>query len=117
LNRKLSNATTLQAVSAGLFVFSAALITDWHCPIQAATGVACPGCGSTRAVMQITQLNFERAFNFNQLIFVAPLVLAIVYLLTRKMKKSHQTILIATLAFVLMATFWVWRWLNPPDWL
>lgn len=67
--------------------------------------------------MQLAQLNFERAFNFNQLIFVAPAILAIVYFLTRKLKKSHQIILIASCAFVLMASFWAWRWLNPPDWL
>lgn len=115
--KKLSNATTLQTLSAGLFVFSAALITDWHCPIQAATGVACPGCGSTRAVLQLVQLNFEGAFNFNQLIFIAPVMLAAVYFLTRKLKKTHQTILIASLAFALMATFWFWRWTSPPEWL
>jgi hypothetical protein len=107
----------LQTISAGLFVFSAALITDWNCPIQAATGVACPGCGATRAVIQLSQFNFERAFNYNQLIFVALPILTLIYFATRKFSKNRQTILIASAAFVMMATFWIWRGLNPPEWL
>ena len=67
--------------------------------------------------MQLAQLNFERAFSFNQLIFIAPVILAIVYFASRKLKKTHQTILIAVLAFALMVTFWAWRWFNPPSWL
>jgi hypothetical protein len=107
----------LQTLSAGLFVFSAALITDWNCPIQAATGVACPGCGATRAVLQLGQLNFERAFGFNQLIFIALPILAFLYLATRKLSKNRQTILVASAAFIMMSAFWVWRGLNPPAWL
>jgi hypothetical protein len=117
LKKTFSNSTTLQTLSAGLFVFSAALITDWHCPIQAATGVACPGCGATRAVMQLGQFNFERAFNYNQLVFIALPLLVLIYLASRKLNKNSQTILIASVAFVIMVTFWIWRALNPPAWL
>jgi hypothetical protein len=68
-------------------------------------------------VLQLAQFNFERAFNYNQLVFIALPLLALLYLVTRKLNKNSQTILIASVAFVLMATFWIWRALNPPDWL
>jgi hypothetical protein len=117
LKKTFSNSATLQILSAGLFVFSAALITDYNCPIQQVSGVACPGCGATRAALHFAQFEFERAWQFNQLIFVAPIVLGLIYFATRGLKKSSQTILIAAVAFVMMVTFWVWRALNPPAWL
>ena len=39
-------------------------------------GIECYGCGITKAVIAITQLDFIRAFNYNRLIFIVmPLVL------------------------------------------
>ncbi|RIK54801.1 MAG: hypothetical protein DCC59_02735, partial [Chloroflexi bacterium] len=45
------------AVLAGLGVVHIGLnlagLSFWSCPILSATGVPCPGCGLTRAVMQL----------------------------------------------------------------
>ena len=46
------------------------------CPLKAATGLKCPGCGSQRAVHQLLNLNVEAAMHYN-----AMLVLSIPYLI------------------------------------
>lgn len=52
----LSNRTELAAI-AGFGVvhigFNLAGLSFWSCPILAATGIPCPGCGLTRATMQL----------------------------------------------------------------
>lgn len=40
------------------------------CPFHAITGLSCPGCGNTRMVIALTQLDFKAAFEFNQLSFI-----------------------------------------------
>ncbi|MBI4890572.1 MAG: DUF2752 domain-containing protein [Acidobacteria bacterium] len=47
------------------------------CPIKTLTGIACPGCGSTRALHALLHLRFVEAFALNPLFTcTAPLLLA-----------------------------------------
>jgi hypothetical protein len=57
------------------------------CIFNYATGMQCPGCGLTRASMAILRGDFAAAFNFNPLIFAAPLFLA-AYFLAKRSKYS-----------------------------
>jgi hypothetical protein len=41
---------------------SLAGLPGWSCPILAATGVPCPGCGLTRASMQFVRGDFSGSF-------------------------------------------------------
>lgn len=41
---------------------SLAGLTLWNCPIRAATGVPCPGCGLTRASLEILRGDFSASF-------------------------------------------------------
>lgn len=40
------------------------------CPIYAATGLYCPGCGVSRLFLSLLRLDFSRAFRANRLLFV-----------------------------------------------
>lgn len=41
------------------------------CPIREITGIPCPGCGFTRAVASSTMLDFDMAFYYHPLWFLA----------------------------------------------
>ncbi len=40
------------------------------CPIKTITGLNCPGCGITRMLLAILQLDFYQAFRYNPLLFI-----------------------------------------------
>lgn len=40
------------------------------CPIKKLTGLYCPGCGITRMLFAILQLDFYQAFRYNPLLFI-----------------------------------------------
>ena len=42
-----------------------------NCPIKEITGLYCPGCGITRMLQAILQLNFYQAFRHNPLLFIS----------------------------------------------
>ena len=48
------------------------LIPKPFCPFHQLTGIPCPGCGGTRAALEIIDGHFENAFQINPL---APLVI------------------------------------------
>lgn len=39
------------------------------CPFKALTGIPCPGCGMTRAILSITKGDFQGAFGYNPFSF------------------------------------------------
>ena len=46
--------------------------TGWGipCMIHETTGLYCPGCGLTRMIFSMFQLDFPKAFRYNQLMFI-----------------------------------------------
>ena len=42
------------------------------CPIRALSGLSCPGCGMTRAVLSVLRLDFSAAFHYHPLFFLPP---------------------------------------------
>ena len=71
------------------------------CPIHAATGFYCPGCGSTRAVKAVLNGDLPLAFHDNALLMSSPVVIACALLIE---KYSHKRIwLYAFLSIVLVA--------------
>lgn len=40
------------------------------CPIKKTIGLYCPGCGITRMLLSILQLDFYQAFRYNPLLFI-----------------------------------------------
>lgn len=41
------------------------------CPIKAITGFYCPGCGITRMIKSLFELDFYAAFRYNPLLFIS----------------------------------------------
>lgn len=63
------------------FVVGAMYISHIGCPIKYLTGISCPGCGMTRAMLSAIQLDFHKAFYFHPMWWSLPL-LAFTWLFT-----------------------------------
>lgn len=63
------------------------------CVFKAYLGVPCPGCGMTRALRALLQLDLKEAFLYNPLIFAMPYVFA--YIIFDFKGKIHKYILLA----------------------
>lgn len=59
-----------------------------HCPIKTITGLYCPGCGITRMLLSIIQLDFYQAFRYNPLLFITLPIFIIFFLNTLITKKE-----------------------------
>lgn len=79
------------------------------CLFHAATGLLCPGCGTTRSLTALLHGDLPSAFAYNQLIYFLPLLL-LAYELSKKSKYSHQfNLLIALVAGVSTLGFFLIR--------
>ena len=86
----------------------ARLPTRSLCPFHALTGLECPGCGMTRAMISIGQLEFGAAVGYN--LFSMPLfILMIFYVWSGKFPSflQHQTFSIVMLILVVLV--WLMR--------
>lgn len=68
------------------------------CPVHALTGLLCPGCGIQRAISALLHGDLKSAFDFNQLMFVAP-----IFILSGVVAKSRRVKWLETLTIVLAA--------------
>ena len=67
-------------IIATLFVYGLLLkLFDVNCPIKFFTGISCPGCGMTRAVISCLKLDFASAFAHHPMVFSLP-VLAVYFI-------------------------------------
>jgi hypothetical protein len=57
-------------------------------PTRFLTGISCPGCGMTRAVLAAMRLQFSQAFYYHPLFGIVPLMFAL-YLFDYKLKPQH----------------------------
>lgn len=83
------------------------------CPTRFLTGISCPGCGMTRAVMQILKLDFNKAFYFHPMVFSLPII-AILFI---KKDKINPVILnsLLVIIIVLFMIVYVMRLLDIND--
>lgn len=88
------------------------------CVFREVTGLLCPGCGLTRLVLSLMELNLIQAFRYNMLVFfLAPLYL-IYLLLVRRGKTKHSGILmgvmvVLTIAFGVLRNLPYFEWMAP----
>ena len=92
------------------------------CPWKKIFDIDCAGCGTTRMVVSLIQLDFYQAFRFNPFIFVL-LVLCILYLgyilICKLLKKNYITIGKKTFIVIVLLSviFMVFRNINGFEFL
>jgi uncharacterized protein DUF2752 len=89
------------------------------CPFRALTGIACPGCGTTRALHQLLHGNLVAAFQFNPLLILSlPLLLyALLWytnaaLRNRPINQNRLAAKYIWAIFGIVLFFWIFR--NTP---
>jgi hypothetical protein len=82
------------------------------CPIHAATGFYCPGCGSTRAVKAVLNGDLPLAFHDNALLMVSPVVIASGLLIEKYSQKRIWLYAFLSVVLVVVVVFTVIR--NQP---
>lgn len=80
-------------VGAGVLHFGLSLagLPAWSCPILAATGVPCPGCGLTRATMELLNGDFASSFHthaFAPIFLLALLLMVVTFVLPEKQRTN-----------------------------
>ena len=71
----------------------ALLFTDVQlCPVQRYLGLHCPGCGGTRMVLRLLQLDLAGAFRANSLLLVTgPVILGLLGVRTARYVRTGQS--------------------------
>ncbi|HYC92214.1 MAG TPA: DUF2752 domain-containing protein [Thermoanaerobaculia bacterium] len=85
-----------------------------RCIFKLATGLDCPGCGSTRALHQLLHGNVEAAFRLNPMLFVmlAVALCALPGILRGRPPRFLQQPWFAYSALIVLGTYWIFR--NTP---
>lgn len=74
------------------------------CPMKVFTGISCPGCGMTRAILSALMLRFDRAFDYHPLFFLMPGML-LLFLFNDFIKKNVKTICWALIIIAFLAVY------------
>ena len=93
----------LAFVAIGL-IFIILLITDVGCPTRFFTGVCCPGCGMTRAVIHLFKGDIRGAIHNHPLVFTLP-VIAILFILKDKINKVVLNTLLVIIIILFIVTY------------
>ena len=78
------------------------------CPFHAITGLACPGCGMTRAMISLGQLKPGAAIGFN-LFSIPLLMLMIFYVWPGKFPSFLQHQVFSVFLFIIVIVVWLMR--------
>lgn len=74
------------------------------CPIKYFTGISCPGCGMTRAVLSAMHLDFSRALYFHPLVILVPFMF-VMYLFGDILKPQHVKIFWVDITIIFMVVY------------
>ena len=78
------------------------------CPFRVVTRIPCPGCGMTRAMLYLGQLDFGKAIHLN--VFSIPLfVVMLIYIYNPKMIRILKNELMLKVLLVTVVVLWVLR--------
>ena len=78
------------------------------CPFHAITGLPCPGCGMTRAMISLGQLKLEAAMEYN--LFSTPLlILMVLYVWPGKFPSFLQHKLFGIIMVIVVIFVWLMR--------
>lgn len=92
----------IAAFLAIVFLYLIFYFTGIGCPIRFLTGISCPGCGMTRAVISLFLLNFTDAWYFHPLVFILPFVILVFLLKERLPDKVFYAFLSIVVAAIII---------------
>lgn len=105
-----------------VFVSKVYLHTGFECQVHKVLGLDCPGCGVTRMILALLNMDFYQAFRYNPFMFVTMFILfivyiwqSIVYIKKNKMLKHLDTFFI--IYAVLLISFGIMRNTDTFSWL
>jgi len=86
------------------------------CPLRFFTGVCCPGCGMTRAVLALLRLDFSGALREHPLVVLLPFAAAWLVLrcLGRRMPKKQEQFCTVCVAAAFLAVYFIRLFLGDP---
>jgi hypothetical protein len=103
-------ALALVTLAHALLGFDAGRLEGWlpGCLFRTVTGIACPGCGMTHALLALSQLRLAESFAAHPA--AIPLVLAAALALVRPVAlRPQQRTLLSAVAVVALLSLWAWR--------
>ena len=102
--------------SAVLFIVAFYLLLEAlgiTCPIKYLTGISCPGCGMSRALLSVLRLDFASAFHYHAL---WPLLFVLLpYYLYCRNKKIRMSRTVLGISVVLFLAYYFYRILYGDD--
>ena len=111
---------TLIIILGGIFylkVLSPMFNIHIPCIFKKVTGLDCPGCGMTRAILALLDGDIYQAFRWNMLVFIlAPLIALYLVLERKKIFPTFNKILMGKM-FVLTGLFFILRNTETFSWL
>lgn len=91
-----------------LILFLAVVVLGYRCPFRLMTGVDCPGCGMTRALMALLDGNLPLSIQFHPFLIPTLFLLpASVLMAVQKKKRAFQILM--TIWMAGMAVCWLIR--------
>ncbi len=84
------------------------------CPIKFLTGISCPGCGMTRAVISVFRLNFKEAFHYHPLFLITPVMLCL-FLLETAIKPIYYKIAWSMIFLMFLLVYIIRLFITPCD--
>lgn len=90
------------------------LLVDWICPVQALTGLPCPGCMMTTAAYYLIQFDIETALYFNPAILIVFVGFILLFLFRKKPKM--QKVIFWVIVMIWMLTYMIRMMTVFPHW-
>lgn len=96
-----------------LFLLLAVFYLTFGCPVKLITGISCPGCGMTRALISLIKLDFSEALYYHPLVILMPLMILVVIFSKRIPQKALK--LIFTFFLILLLIVYIIRMSQQGD--
>lgn len=91
-----------------VFVGFVVFVFDYHCPFRAIFSLPCPGCGMTRAFLDLLQGRFALSLQRHAMLIPSLICLGLSIVLWFKGKDRWKNAVLYTWVF-LMIVYWIWR--------
>ncbi len=111
-NYLIKNKKNIIAISVCTIIIAALYLTI-QCPIKFFTGICCPGCGMTRALLSILRLDFEAAVHYHPAVFIMPIA-ALIFIMKKKINPTVVRVLLILFILILLVIY-LYRLINGSD--